>query len=71
VRERRTDAIDPLANAAVRQSHRGDVGKAASEMDFDLDDASLHADEDRSRGSSEHVIVLAEEAGGTCGPDRG
>ena len=65
MREGGANAIDPLANTAVRQTHRGDVGKAASEMDLDLDEAGLHADEDRARGSSEHVTVLAEEAGGT------
>jgi hypothetical protein len=39
-------------------------------MDLDLDEAGLHADEDRACGSSEHVTVLAEEAGGTCGAER-
>jgi hypothetical protein len=36
-------------------------------MDLNVHEAGLHADEDRTRGSSEHVIVLAEETGGTDG----
>jgi hypothetical protein len=34
-------------------------------MDLDLHETGLYPDEDRPRGSSEHVIVPVEEAGGT------
>jgi hypothetical protein len=62
VRQRGTNPIDPLADAAVGPPNRSDRGKAAAQVDLDFDEAGVDADEDRPRGSSEHRIVLAEEA---------
>jgi hypothetical protein len=39
-------------------------------VDLDFDETGLDADEDRPRSSSEHLIVLAEEAGGTVEGER-
>jgi hypothetical protein len=66
VHQRRADAIDPFTNAAVGESDRGDVGDPAAQVNLDLHQAGFDADEDRPRGSTEHVMTL-EEAGGTVG----
>jgi hypothetical protein len=63
--QRRSYPVEPFANAVIRQTHRGDVGEPAPEVDLDVHEVRVHADENRTGGPSEHEAVPRRELGGT------